>query len=89
MKPDGIIQDACSGAPSRVSITIIAAVLEERLTVFTIFLCYIHFLHTHTHPPGRYKGHLTVLAPLSKTFQLHPRADPPVQDRSPSNPFQS
>jgi hypothetical protein len=40
MKPDGIIQHACSGAPSRVSITTTAAVLEERLTVFFVLFYY-------------------------------------------------
>jgi hypothetical protein len=45
MKPDGIIQEACSGAPSRVSITTIAAVLEERLTIFLVSF-YYHLQHT-------------------------------------------
>lgn len=34
------------------------------------------------YPNQRYKGYAIALAPL-QTFQLHPRADPPAQDRNP------
>ena len=84
MKPGGIIQQACSGAPSRVvSIitTTIAAVLEgtpNRLHRF-LSLYYVYYIF----PTERYnKGHTTALAPLPPTFNLHPRADPPVRDRN-------
>ena len=84
MKPGGIIQQACSGAPSRVvSIitTTIAAVLEgtpNRLHRF-LSLYYVYYIF----PTERYnKGHTTALAPLPPTFHLHPRADPPVRDRN-------
>lgn len=64
MKPVGITQQAYSGAPSCVSITIIAAVLEARLTtVFTPFS--LSSPYYFIYPSERYTGGIQLRPPLS------------------------
>lgn len=64
MKPGGIIQQACSGAPSRVvSITTITAVLEGHLTVFTVIL-FFYYTTISTQLNGTKRG-TQLRSPLS------------------------